>query len=146
MKVCVTAGGRELDDPVDPRFGRSPFLVLVDTETRSVEAFPNEGATAAGGAGIQSAQAISRMGARALITGQVGPNALQTLSAAGIEVFLHQGGTVRDAVDRFTSGDLKKIDSPTAPPHAGMGQRGMGRGRSGPGSRGQGKGRGGSSW
>ena len=71
---------------------------------------------------------MARLGVSALITGNVGPNALQTLTAANIEVYQHQGGTVRDVVDQFKRGELTKITSPSVPVQAGMGQ---GRGRGG---------------
>jgi predicted Fe-Mo cluster-binding NifX family protein len=135
MKICVTAGASGLDAPVDPRFGRCPFFVVVETEDMTAESVPNSGAGASGGAGIQASQAVAKLGVTALITGNVGPNALQTLSAAGIDVYQHIGGSVRESVEQFKRGDLQKITSPSAPPHAGMG-----RGQMGPEPKGQGRG------
>ena len=153
MKVCVTAGASGLDAPVDPRFGRCPFLVVVDLDSMNENSVPNTSAGASGGAGIQAAQAVAKLGVTILITGNIGPNALQTLSAAGIDVYQQLKGTVREAAEQFKRGGLQKITSPSVPPHAGMGQglgRGGGRGRGGPGtgqgqrsSGGQGAGRGG---
>jgi predicted Fe-Mo cluster-binding NifX family protein len=65
---------------------------------------------------------VAKLGVSVLITGNVGPNALQTLSAAKIEVYKQQGGSVRDVVDKFKKGELMKITSPSVPLHAGMGQ------------------------
>ena len=33
MTIAVTAQGRDLSAPIDPRFGRAKFFVIVDTET-----------------------------------------------------------------------------------------------------------------
>jgi len=148
MKICVTAGAPGLDAPVDPRFGRCPYFVIVETEGMTAESVPNTSAGTSGGAGIQAAQAVSRLGVAALITGNIGPNALQTLSAAGIDIYKHLGGSVIEAVEQFKQGDLQKITSPSAPQHAGMGQGQTGRGQMsqgqmGQGSRGQGRGYGG---
>jgi len=142
MKICVTSGESGLDAPVDPRFGRCPFFVVVETEDMTAESVPNSSAGASGGAGIQAAQVVARLGVTALITGNVGPNALQTLSSAGIDVYQHLGGSVRESVERFKRGDLQKITSPSAPPHAGMGRGQMGQGPKGQGS-GGGRGQGG---
>ncbi len=154
MKVCVTAGAEGLDAPVDPRFGRCPFFVFVDSESMAAESVPNTSANASGGAGIQAAQMLANLGVEALITGNIGPNAMQTLSAAKIKVYQHHGGTVRDAVEQFKRGELTAVAAATAPAHGGMGYgagggrgqgqgQGGGKGRGGGGSGGGGRGQGG---
>ncbi|MCQ8903005.1 MAG: NifB/NifX family molybdenum-iron cluster-binding protein [Methanothrix sp.] len=130
MKICVTAGGAGLDAPLDPRFGRCPFFVVVDLDSMADSSVQNTAAGAAGGTGIQAAQMVSQLGVSALVTGNVGPNALQVLSSAGIEIYQSQGGTVRDAIERFRRGELVKLSAPSVPPQGGMGRgRGMGGGR-----------------
>ncbi|MDD3552097.1 NifB/NifX family molybdenum-iron cluster-binding protein [Methanothrix soehngenii] len=146
MKVCVTAGASGLDAPMDPRFGRGPFFVIVDTDSMSENSIANTLVNATSGAGIQAAQEIARQGATALITGNVGPNAMQTLSAAKIDVYQYQGaGSVRDVVEKFKRGELTKIADASVSAHAGMGpggQGGQGMGRGGGAGRGGGQGRG----
>ncbi|OPY48548.1 MAG: Dinitrogenase iron-molybdenum cofactor [Methanosaeta sp. PtaU1.Bin060] len=141
MKVCVTAGATGLEAPLDPRFGRCPFFVIVDLESMSENSVANNNAGEASGAGIQAAQTIARLGASALITGNIGPNALQTLSAANIDVYQQQGRSVMEAIEKFKDGVLMRISAPTRPAHSGMGSGGgpVGRGRGG----GSGAGRGG---
>ncbi len=142
MKICVSAGASGLDAPMDPRFGRCPFFVVVDLDSMSETSITNANVMATSGAGIQAAQEVARQGATALITGNIGPNAMQTLSVAGIDVYLHQGaGSVRDVVEKFKRGELTKVVGPSVPGHAGMGPgMGQGRGRGGGGGRGQGAG------
>ena len=148
MKVCVTAAASGIDAPMDPRFGRCPFFVVVDLERMSEISIPNANVNSASGAGIQAAQEVAKQGVSALITGNIGPNAMQTLSAAKIDVYQHQGGiAVRAALEAFQRGDLSKIDAPSVSAHAGMGQgrgpgQGLGRTKGGRGQ-GQGAGRGG---
>ncbi|NHV96508.1 MAG: hypothetical protein HA494_01770 [Thaumarchaeota archaeon] len=48
MKVAVSAAGGSLDAQVDPRFGRCPYFVIVDTDTMAFEAIPNTSADAMG--------------------------------------------------------------------------------------------------
>ena len=93
----------------------------------------NQSAALGGGAGIQSAQFIASKGVSAVITGNCGPNAVRTLSAAGINVILGQTGTVRDAVEKFKRGDLSAASEANVESHYGTGMgsgpgRGMGRG------------------
>lgn len=117
----MSAGQDHLDSPVDPRFGRCAFFLIVDPENMTFQAFPNENSALGGGAGIQSAQFIASRGAQVLITGNCGPNAVRTLSAAGIKVILGQGGTVREAVERFNRGELKPASEPNVTAHYGSG-------------------------
>ena len=127
MKICVTSTANNLDAQIDPRFGRCSYLVIVDSETMQFEAIPNMAAGATGGAGIQAAQTIASKGVKLLITGNVGPNAFGALSAAGIEIVTGAFGTVRDAVEKFKRGELKKTGTPTVGGHFGLG-RGKGQG------------------
>jgi len=150
MKVCVTAAASGIDAPMDSRFGRCPFFVVVDLDSMSEISIPNANVNAASGAGTQAAQEVAKQGVSALITGNIGPNAMQTLSAAKIDVYQHQGGiAVRAALEAFQRGDLSKIDAPSVSAHAGMGQgrgpgQGLGRTKGGRGQgQGQGAGRGG---
>ena len=128
MKVAVSASGKDLDSPIDPRFGRCAYFVVVETEGMAFEAFDNSNAALGGGAGIQSAQFVASKDVKAVITGHCGPNAVRTLNAAGIEVFVGQSGTVREAVERFVEGALTNTTQPNVPDHFGMGG-GMGRGK-----------------
>ena len=138
MKVAVSSDGENLDAQLDPRFGRCQFFLVVNPDDMSIEAFNNESAIHGGGAGIQAAQFLASQGVEAVITGNCGPNALQTLSAAGIELFGEQAGTVREVVERFKKGHLKPTSEATGDSHfrmnatAGLGRgSGMGRGMAG---------------
>ena len=130
LKVAVSASAPSLDAPVDPRFGRCAYFVIVDLDTMQFEAIQNPAQYAGGGAGIQAAQTIASKGVQVVLTGNVGPNAYQALSAAGIQIVTGVYGTVREAVMKYKQGEVRGTSSPTAPPHYGMGRgRGMGMGR-----------------
>jgi predicted Fe-Mo cluster-binding NifX family protein len=127
MRVAVSSTGEDLEAQIDPRFGRCQYFIIVDLDSMKYEAVLNESAMASGGAGIQAAQSIAGLGVEAVITGNVGPNAFQTLSASGIKIVTGASGIVSDAVERFKNGELRETSNPTVGSHAGMG-RGMGRG------------------
>jgi len=143
MKIAVSSSGNDLDSQVDPRFGRCAYFVIVETDDMGFEAFENGSIAMGGGAGIQAAQFVASKGAKAVITGNVGPNAVQTLSAAGVETFVGQSGTVREAMERYTKGKINSTSTPNVADHYGMGSgAGMGRGMGMGGGRGMGRGMG----
>jgi len=137
MKIAISSSGQDLAAQLDPRFGRCRYFIIIETDDMRFDVFGNENAALGGGAGIQTAQFIAAKGAKAVITGRCGPNAMQTLSAAGVEVYFGQADTVQDLVDKFKNGRLTPSTDANALAHAGMGGKGMGRGR-GMGGRGMG--------
>ena len=111
MKVAVSATGRGLDALVEPRFGRAPYFVVVDTATGQWEVLENRaGLDAVQGAGIQTAKRIAQLGAQAVITGNVGPKAFSALQAAGVKVYSGAAGTVREALEQLRAEQLVLLD------------------------------------
>jgi len=115
MRVCITSDGQGLDAPVNPSFGRAPYFLFVDEETLAIEAVKN--APGAHGAGVQAAQTVASKGANIVITGNVGPNAHQGLSTAGIEIYVGAKGTAKEALEDYRAGRLTRADVPTAGGH-----------------------------
>ena len=133
MKIAISSSGKTLDSPIDPRFGRCAWFLVIDPADMRYEAFDNQSAAQSSGAGIQAAQFLADKNVSAVITGHVGPNAVQTLSAAGIEIFAEQQGAIREVVERYKNNGLVPTAQPTAGRHSGMGGGGRG-GRMGAGS------------
>lgn len=120
MKIAITSDGRTMDDMVDQRFGRCRHIIIVDTEEKGkIEVVENQGAIQGHGAGIKAAQQVAGLGVKAVLTGQVGPNANSAFSKLGIKAY-HASGKASDALLRFCSGELKEIDE-TAEPMEGIG-------------------------
>jgi len=131
MKIAVSATAPGLDGEVDPRFGRCQYFVIVDPQTMEFETLDNSNAMAAGGAGISTAQMIAAKAVEAVLTGNCGPNAYQTLSAAGVQVMSGVSGKIKDAVEAYKAGKLQPNAQASVDSHYGMGAgmgRGMGRG------------------
>ena len=120
MKICITSEGDNLGSKVDPRFGRCQYFIIVDTDTLQFEAIGNPNLDSMGGAGIQSAQLVASKQAKAVLTGNVGPNAFSTLQAAGIEVCTGVSGTIKEAVENYKKGEFKKVSGPSVSSHFGM--------------------------
>jgi predicted Fe-Mo cluster-binding NifX family protein len=148
MKIAISSSGKTLDSPLDPRFGRCSFFLIVDPADMRYEAFDNQSAAQSGGAGIQAAQFLVDKNVSTVITGHVGPNAVQTLATAGIEIFAEQQGTIEEVVEKYKRGGLKSTTQSTVDSHFGMGSGAgpMGRASTGkPAGGGHGMGQGGGS-
>jgi predicted Fe-Mo cluster-binding NifX family protein len=118
MKVAITSQGKELSSELDMRFGRAKWLIIFDTQTEDFQTHDNNvNMNAPQGAGIQTAQNIVNLGAQALITGNVGPNAFQTLNAANVDIYLSKAATIKQALDLFKEDKLEKVSSPNVQGH-----------------------------
>ena len=113
MRICITSQGDTLESQIDPRFGRCEYFIIADTETPEFEAIPNPGTQAMGGAGVQAGQLVVSKDVKAVLTGNAGPNAFQTLQAAGVDVIAGVSGIVKEAINRYKKGELKPSGNPT---------------------------------
>ncbi len=122
MKICVSSTGDNLKADVDGRFGRCRYFIFADTETMEFEAVDNPNLQAAGGAGIQSAKLVADKGARAVLTGNVGPNAYEALKAASVNIVTGISGTVEEVIKNFNEGKYGQAEGPSVDSHFGSGQ------------------------
>lgn len=113
MKVAVSSEGNMLSSKVDSRFGRARYFIIVDTKTMEYEALENFAASQSGGAGTKAAQMLIDKGIDALISSNVGPNAMGLFNVAKIPVYKASDVDVKSAVEQFNRGMLEIISEPT---------------------------------
>lgn len=118
MKIAITTSGTDLNAELDRRFGRADKFLIYDLDNGSFEIMDNvQNLNLPQGAGIQSGQNVANSGATAVITGHVGPKAYTTLSAADIEIYFKDGGTVKEAIDDYKNEKLSKAQGPDKEGH-----------------------------
>jgi predicted Fe-Mo cluster-binding NifX family protein len=122
MRIAITSQGDNPEAAMDSRFGRCAYFILVDSETGETEILPNPAIDAAGGAGPLAAQTIADRGVQAVITGNVGPNAIQTLKAAKITIYQSASGTIKENLAKYKNGQLQKLSNSSVPDHFGLRQ------------------------
>ena len=122
MKIAVSAKGNTMESQIDQRFGRAAFFIIVQTDDMEIEVVDNSAVAASGGAGISAAQAIADKDVEAVVTGNVGPNAMNVLKAAKIKIYKGSAESVKENVELFKKGQLEEI-SKTVPAHFGMGAK-----------------------
>ena len=120
MKICITAEGDRLDAQVDQHFGRCRYFIFYDIDSSQVEAVQNENASGMGGVGVRSAQFVGEKKAKAVLTGQVGPNAAKALRTAKIDVIVDVSGSVREAIERYKNGEFEPSEGPNTDAKSGL--------------------------
>lgn len=109
MKIAFTATGTGWDDKIDPRFGRTDFLLFYDEETKELTHYNNREITGvAHGAGPKTSQQLFEHSAQVLITGNgPGGNAAIALKQMNLKVYVGAGGmSVRQAYQAYQEGKL----------------------------------------
>lgn len=121
MKIAITATDKDKESKASPVFGRCPYFAIVDEEMRFIE---NGAKDQRGGAGMAAAQTIGDQGAKAVLTGKVGPNAFNVLERIGIEVYAADTTkSVKENEKLFREGKLEKIEEVTGKSGTGRGGR-----------------------
>lgn len=118
MKIAVTVERPDLDAPVDPRFGRAPYFLMVDSDTMAWEAVENkQSLDLAQGAGIQAAQNLLARSPGVVLTGNCGPKAFRVLQAGAVEVCVGVRGTAREVVEGYLAGVYVAAQGPNVEGH-----------------------------
>ena len=107
MLVCVTADGSDINSNLDPRFGRCAYFLFINPDDLSCEAMKNESADLSSGAGVQAAQAALGKNPDVILTGRVGPKAMDVLETANTKLLLGHSGPVKEVVDRYKQGVIE---------------------------------------
>ena len=113
VKVAVAAKGKTLNSHLDDRFGHCCFFVVVDSESMDFEWIGNPGLEKGDAAGVDASHVLIQKGVDAVVTRNIGHNALVTLRGAGIRIYLGVSGTVRNAIERVNQGELTVAERPT---------------------------------
>lgn len=112
MKIAFTTKGPDSDSQIDPRFGRTEYILLYDEEKDEYTAVDNRDiGTVAHGAGPQTAQKLFDLHPDVLITGNgPGGNAASALQQVKMSIYTGAGDmTVKEAYEAYKKGDLKEF-------------------------------------
>jgi len=110
MKIALPVDEKNMETGVCMSFGRTPYFLVYDTETRQAEFIDNSAAASQGGAGIKAAQMIADKKAEVLLTPRCGENAAEVIKAANIKIFKTAGGSAMDNITAFINGKLLPLD------------------------------------
>ncbi len=109
MKIAFTAKGTDWKAEIDPRFGRTDFIVIYDDLSKELTSTDNRSVgDIAHGAGPQTAQKLFDLQPDVLITGNgPGGNAATVLQKASLQIFVGAGDmTIAAAYEAYRAGRL----------------------------------------
>ena len=112
MKIAVSSTGKDLDSKVSEVFARCPYFVIAEIENEKiqrVETMENKIANQLGQAGISVAQLMAEKNINAVITGNIGPRALDVLNQFNIAIY-YGDGVIKNVLQEFIDGKLKKTN------------------------------------
>ncbi|KPU43481.1 dinitrogenase iron-molybdenum cofactor [Oxobacter pfennigii] len=110
MKIAIPVDEKDMGTKVCVSFGRTPYFLIYDTETKKSTFLDNSAAASAGGAGIKAAQTIADNEINALLTPRCGENASGLLKDAGIRIFKTINVQAQDNIDDFIAGKLSLLN------------------------------------
>lgn len=111
MKIAFTSAGTTWDSMIDPRFGRTEYIVMYDEECQELSVVDNGSVkNEAHGAGTATSQRIFELKPDVLITGNgPGDNASAALKHLTMKILVNAHGmTLRQAYDHYLNGDLNE--------------------------------------
>jgi predicted Fe-Mo cluster-binding NifX family protein len=109
LKIAISSTGKNIEDNVSDVFGRCPYFVIAEIENREIkrtEIIENKSTGQMSGAGISAAQLMAGKNVNAVITGNVGPRALDALEQFDIKVY-SGSGAIKEVLQEFMDGKLK---------------------------------------
>ena len=72
MKYAITSRGNSLEAEIDQRFGRCAYIVTIETDTKTLEIFPNPFKSEDEGAGEALVKLLDKKGVQRVISGSFG--------------------------------------------------------------------------
>lgn len=106
MRIAIPIEDADISSGVCVSFGRAPYFLIYDTETKQHQLMVNQAASSQGGAGIKAAQIVADQDIEALLTPRCGENAAEVIRAAKITIYQTTGTSVMDNIDAFFEGRL----------------------------------------
>lgn len=109
MKIAIPVDEQSMTSGVCPSFGRTPYYLLYESDTKEPLFMENAAAQSQGGAGIKAAQILADAGAAVLLTPRCGENAQQVLQQAGVQLYKAIPGTAQENIGAFSAGRLAPL-------------------------------------
>ena len=113
MKVAFSSFGPNLLSQLSPRVRGCHYLLIVDPDAKSLEVFENTRDKLEDNDRCPAVEYMLSNKVNALMTGRCRKGTFELLDDAGIYIYLKQSGTVKEVLDKYTQGMLRRATHPT---------------------------------
>jgi predicted Fe-Mo cluster-binding NifX family protein len=110
MKIAMPVDDKSMETSVCQSFGRTPYFLIYDTESKACVFLDNSAAASQGGAGIKAAQTIVDRNVNALLTPRCGENAAEVMKAAGIKIYKTKNDSIQDNINTLNEEKLSLLE------------------------------------
>jgi len=104
--IAISSASKDLEGDIDNRFGRCQYFLIVSIDNGNIASFEfieNVKSEMRGGVGIAVAQMLANHGINAVISGNIGPRAMDVLKEFEIPAY-QASGSKREAIEDFVKG------------------------------------------
>ena len=109
MKIAIPVDDKTMQRAVCQSFGRTPYYLIYDTESKESQFIDNSAAASQGGAGIKAAQTVVDNKVSVLITPRCGENAAEVIKAANIKIYKTVSESIQENINAFNEGKLSLL-------------------------------------
>lgn len=106
MKIAIPTDEPSIEGNLFNKFGRAPYFLFYDTNTKKTKFVENKSVQSSSGAGSQTAQTLIKEGINTVIIDTIGPKAKNLLERAGVIIFEGIKGSIVINMANFDSDDL----------------------------------------
>ena len=110
MIVAIPVDDNFIEGNISLSFGRAPYFLIYNTESKEEKFVVNDAANSKGGAGIKAAQIIVDNDADSIITPRCGENAAEVIKAANIDIFKNIGESIIENISSLNENKLPMLN------------------------------------
>ena len=110
MKIAMPVDDNSMETSVCQSFGRTPYFLIYDTESKESIFLDNSAVASQGGAGIKAAQTIVDNNVSVLLTPRCGENAADVIKAANMKIYKTINDSIKANIDALNNGKLSLLE------------------------------------
>ena len=109
MLILIGSNGNNLESTIAKRFGHANYYILFNSESQSFNVFENNDE----GHNHDILRRFLNKGVEVFIVGNIGPYAFEIINTKVSKVYLARQMLVREAIEKYSRGELLQLSEPT---------------------------------